>query len=97
MPRATLFVFSLAMLVPAAGCGGSASETPFPPEPLDVNLEAEDMATSDPYRAARPNPPAPATSEPAQSAPARAAPPPAPEPAGSAKPKSPATSSTAAW
>jgi hypothetical protein len=48
MTRAVLlFIF-------AAGCGGSASETPFPPEPLDVNLEAEDMSTADPYRAARP-------------------------------------------
>lgn len=48
MTRAVLlFIF-------AAGCGGSSSETPFPPEPLDVNLEAEDMSTADPYRAARP-------------------------------------------
>ena len=32
----------LALLL-CAGCGGSASETPFPPEPPDVNLEVEDM------------------------------------------------------
>jgi predicted component of type VI protein secretion system len=65
MKRAALFVFLL------AGCGGSSSETPFPPEPLDVNLEAEDMSTADPYKAARPDQPkkTPATAAPAASAP----------------------------
>ncbi len=60
MARATLLLLSFATLCSAVGCGGSSSETPFPPEPLDVNLEAEDMATADPYRAARPGPPRPA-------------------------------------
>lgn len=62
MTRAALFVILL------AGCGGSASQTPFPPEPLDVNLEAEDLSTADPYKAARPDEPKRAPAAPAPSA-----------------------------
>ncbi len=59
---------SVVLLAVSSGCGGSSSETPFPPEPLDVNLEAEDLATpQDAYKAARPEParPEPAAEKPA--------------------------------
>lgn len=76
---------SVVLLVLSSGCGGSSSETPFPPEPMDVNLEAEDMTVQDAYKAARP--------EPAQSDRGRAAepgrpaePPPTSKPAATAKP-----------
>ncbi|NUO50733.1 MAG: hypothetical protein HOV80_17925 [Polyangiaceae bacterium] len=70
---------SVVLLVLCSGCGGSSSETPFPPEPMDVNLEAEDMTAQDAYKAARP--------EPAQAEPSRPAePPPTSKPATTAKP-----------
>jgi hypothetical protein len=41
----------MAALLWLSACGGSASETPFPPEPLDVNLEAEDLEPARPISA----------------------------------------------
>lgn len=76
-----MFRALLVLGVVLAGCGGSSSETPFPPEPLDVNLEAEDIAApQDAYKAARPEPAA------AEPAPAEAKPQPTSAPATKAKP-----------
>ena len=73
---------SVVLLVVCSGCGGSSSETPFPPEPLDVNLEAEDMATpQDAYKAARPEP-----GRPAEPAPEKPSPETTAKPAATAKP-----------
>ncbi len=64
--RSSLMALALAV----SSCGGSASETPFPPEPLDVNLEAEDLAPrEDPYKAARPGSTASASAAPSSPTP----------------------------